>query len=109
VQTPTRRRPPAPGREPLESLGWAGGEFGVDQAVDGLRVQYALENGDELELLEDVLWADWDGSGRLLVATRDGRLQIQRLGNAGHDVAFEVNLAELTPEPKPAPPSAGTW
>ena len=43
----------------VESLGWAGGEFGVDQAVDGMRVLYSLEFHGNLELLDDVQWADW--------------------------------------------------
>src|SRR5262245_19743443 len=54
----------------LESLGWAGGEFGVDQAVDGLRVSYSLEADGEIQLLDDLQWADWDRDGHLLVATR---------------------------------------
>jgi hypothetical protein len=92
----------------VESLGWAGGEFGVDQAVDGLRVQYALENGDDLALLQDVQWADWDGAGRLLVATRDGRLQRRGVGSAA-GVSCDIDLTALTPNPTPAPEAAGKW
>jgi len=56
----------------LESLGWAGGEFGVDQAVDGMRVAYSLEVDGEVQLLHHLQWADWDREGHLLVATRSG-------------------------------------
>jgi hypothetical protein len=86
-----------------------GGEFGVEQAVDGLRVRYSLESEGDLELLEDVQWADWDREGRLLVATRSGRLQIRSPRSGGHDVVFDADLAELTPEPTPAPASAANW
>jgi hypothetical protein len=67
----------------VESLGWAGGEFGVGQAVDGLRVSYALESDGDRTILDDLQWADWDQDGRLLAATVDGRLQHRRLHSAG--------------------------
>src|SRR5262249_7086888 len=63
----------------VESIGWAGGEFGVDQAVDGLRVRYSLESNRDIELLDDLQWADWSREGYLLVALRSGRLQIRNL------------------------------
>jgi hypothetical protein len=44
----------------VESLGWAGGEFGVDQAVDGLRVGYWLEVNGEIQLLNHLQWAEKD-------------------------------------------------
>jgi hypothetical protein len=106
-----KRQPGAGGDRVLcvESVGWAGGEFGVEQAVDGLRVRYSLDSDGDLELLEDVQWADWDREGRLLVATRSGRLQIRSPRSGGHDVVFDADLAELTPEPTPAPASAANW
>src|SRR5262245_10004393 len=64
-----KRQPGGEGVLRVESLGWAGGEFGVDQAVDGLRVSYWLELRDDVRPLDDVQWADWDRDGRLLVAT----------------------------------------
>jgi len=93
----------------VESLGWAGGEFGVEQAVDGLRVSYALEDGVDLKTLDDLQWADWDATGRLLVATRDGRLQIRELTGPDADVVFEADLKAFTPEPTPAPAEARSW
>jgi hypothetical protein len=92
----------------VESIGLAGGEFGVEQAVDGLRVRYWLESDSELQPLEEVQWADWDREGRLLVATRSGTLQIQRLG-AGAEILFEEDLSRLEPEPVPAPAWATAW
>jgi hypothetical protein len=96
----------------VQSLGHAGGEFGVDQAVDGLRVRYGLESRGELEPLDDLQWADWDREGRLLVATRCGKLQIRELAArtaAGWTNVCEEDLAPLEPDPAPAPPWAAHW
>jgi hypothetical protein len=93
----------------LESLGWAGGEFGVEQAVDGLRVHYWLEAGGHRELLDDLQWADWDREGHLLTATRTGQLQVRRLDDSGQEVLFEEDLSNLDPSPAPAPAWAEQW
>ena len=105
-----RKRQPGGNRVLLvESIGLAGGEFGVDQAVDGLRIRYALESDSDLEVLDDLQWADWDSEGRLLVATRCGKLQVRKL-NAGHSITvFEQDLSLLEPNPSPAPPWAQRW
>lgn len=93
----------------VESLGLAGGEFGVDQAVDGLRVLYSLESAGELELLYDVQWADWDRSGRMLVATRSGKLEVRSLDADRPETVFEEDLSLLEPNPAPAPLWAQRW
>lgn len=93
----------------VESVGRAGGEFGVEQAVDGLSLVYALESGGEIEILDDVQWADWDDKGRLLVATRSGKLQVRELRRLSFDLAFEENLSLLHPEPTKAPNWAQQW
>jgi len=93
----------------VESLGWAGGEFGMDQAVDGLRVGYTLESDGASEALEDLQWADWDREGHLLAATRSGRLQLRRLRAERSEVLFEEDLSLLEPGPSPAPPWARRW
>jgi hypothetical protein len=101
-----------PGGERLlrvESLGWAGGEFGVEQAVDGMRVLYSLETDGDPRLLDDLQWADWDPQGRLLVATRSGMLEIRDLKADHFDVLFEEDLSRLQPNPAPAPGWAGSW
>ena len=87
----------------LESVGWAGGEFGVDQAVDGLRVRYSLESEGNLEPLDDLQWADWDQEGRLLIATRSGRLQIRNMTADCSDTLFEEDLSILEPNRTSAP------
>jgi hypothetical protein len=93
----------------VESVGVAGGEFGVDQAVDGLNVRYSLESNGDLELLDDVQWADWSREGQLLVATRSGLLQIRSLDSASPRILFEANLSNLEPNPNPAPAWARAW
>jgi len=93
----------------VESLGLAGGEFGVSQAVDGLRVGYWLEVGGEIRLLNHLQWADWDRDGRLLVATRDGKLQIWNVDDEGSEVVFEEDLSLYEPNPRPAPAWAERW
>jgi hypothetical protein len=67
------------------------------------------ETEDRLETLVDVQWADWDASGRLLVATTDGRLQV--LGAEGPDSAvwWEVDLSADEPDPRPPPEEARRW
>jgi len=93
----------------VESLGWAGGEFGVDQAVDGLRVHYWLVVGDEIRLLNSLQWADWDREGHLLVATRSGKLQVWNFDRYGTEVLFEEDLSLFEPHPAPAPAWAERW
>ena len=93
----------------VESLGRAGGEFGIDQAVDGLRIIYWLETDNDVQLLNHVQWADWDREGQLLLATRDGRLQAWNLENDDSEPLFEEDLSLLQPDATPAPTWAGRW
>jgi hypothetical protein len=93
----------------VESLGWAGGEFGVNQAVDGLRVNYWLEADGEIQLLTDLQWADWDREGHLLGATRSGKIQVWSLDGDRSEVLFEEDLSLLEPNPAPAPAWAQRW
>jgi hypothetical protein len=93
----------------VESLGWAGGEFGVNQAVDGLRVSYWLETTDDIQSLDQVQWADWDRDGCLLVATCSGRLQVWNPDGNGSDPLFDEDLSLLEPNPAPAPAWARQW
>jgi hypothetical protein len=93
----------------VESLGWAGGEFGAGQAVDGLRVGYWLEAGGEIQLLDHLQWADWNWDGSLLVATRSGKLQVLNVDGKDMEVRFEADISSMTPQPGPAPDWAGRW
>jgi hypothetical protein len=102
-------QPGGPWRLRVESVGWAGGEFGVEQSIDGLRVTYALESEGDIQLLDDVQWADWDAQGRLLVATRSGQLQIRDLPQSPQQVTWEIDLAGEQPAPTVAPVWAQHW
>ena len=93
----------------VERLGSAGGEVGTDQAVDGLRVGYWMETDGTIQPLDYVQWADWDREGRLLVATRSGKLQILELEGDGSRVLFEEDLSLAEPHPVPAPAWAERW
>ena len=93
----------------VESTGHAGGEFGMEQAVDGLRVRYSLEADGQLTLLDDLQWADWDRDGRLLVATRTGKLQVRPHGSEPGQIVFEEDVTLLDPKPVPAPEWAHHW
>jgi hypothetical protein len=93
----------------VEGLGWAGGEFGVDQAVDGLRVRYWLELNGTVHLLNHLQWGDWDRDGHLLVATRSGKLQVWNLAGAGPAILFDEDLSLAEPTPAPAPAWAQQW
>jgi hypothetical protein len=93
----------------VESLGKAGGEFGVDQAVDGLRLRYSLESDGDFKPLDELQWADWDREGQLLVATRRGTLQVWNLDGDRPEILFEQDLSLLEPNPVPAPAWAQCW
>ncbi len=68
---------------------------------------YWLDRGDEIEMLEGVQWADWDPSGRLLVATNDGRLGIWLPGEGSQEVI--VDLSDMKPAAQQAPAWASEW
>ena len=93
----------------VESLGWAGGEFGTKQAVDGMSIHYWLEFNGDIELLDDLQWADWDREGQLLGATRSGKLQVRNLEGDGPIITFEEDLSLLEPNPAAAPAEAQRW
>jgi hypothetical protein len=78
-------------------------------AFDGRAPEYRLQMGGKEILLDDAAWADWDGEGRLLVATEDARLQIRRPDPARVIVIREHDLGALSPRPGPAPDWAQRW
>jgi hypothetical protein len=92
----------------VESVGLAGGEF-AEQAIDGMHVRYQLEREGELVLLDNLQWADWDREGRLLAATRSGRLQVLAVGGDSPGVVFDADLSALQPNPEPSPAAAADW
>lgn len=81
----------------IESLGHPGGELDGSQTVDGLRVSYAMEYHGDIQALDGLQWADWDRTGRLLVATRSGAIQIRDPDADGDATVFEEDLSRLSP------------
>ena len=63
--------------------------------------------GSVLEHLDEVQWADWAGSGELLTATTDGRLQIR--DRVTLQVSWEHDLAPMRPHGGVPPAEAGHW
>jgi len=70
---------------------------------------YEVMEEDAVTALEDVQWADWDADGRLLVATREGRLEIRDGARPAVATPPHADLAALAPEPAPAPAEALRW
>ena len=71
--------------------------------------QYSLEADGELTILDDLQWADWDRGGRLLAATRTGKLQVRQVSFRRGQILFEQDLSQLDPRPVPAPDWAARW
>ncbi len=75
--------------------------------VEGRRAVYQLEKGRRTTPLPEAAWADWDSVGRLLVATREGNLQIHNVESGA--LVREVSLGPVRVAPRPAPAWAQSW
>ena len=71
-------------------------------------IEYAIVARGRRRPLDDAQWADWTAEGRLLIATRAGRLQI-REGASFDRITFDVDLAAMSPTPLPPPAAASAW
>jgi len=98
-------RPKTDGRLRLRVRGY----FAAFRELQKKDVTYELFDGEQLTALADAQWADWDAEGRLLVATRDGRLQIRELTPRGTRVLSEANPGAESPRPAAPPPEALRW
>ena len=78
--------------------------FRAGEPHDGPPV-YWLHRDDEIEVLDDVQWADWDSRGRLLVATTSGRLLAGKPGR----LAEVADLSGLHPRSFSPPDWASRW
>jgi hypothetical protein len=85
------------------------GTYAAIRELHGRRtdVRYELRSGDVTRHLDHVQWAEWDGRGRLLVATDDGRMQIRH--SADDSVHWEADEGAFEPDPTPPPAEASTW
>ena len=66
---------------------------------------YTIVERGRVQPVADAQWADWAPDGRLLVATREGHLQIRD----GDKVTFDADLAAFAPTPLPPPAEASVW
>ena len=106
--TMEKPRPGSPGAARLRVQGY----FAAfrEGEPDGARApRYAIVDGGATARLDDAQWADWAPDGRLLVATRDGRLQIHDWLDGTTAVRFDADLAALAPAPAPPPRVASEW
>lgn len=70
--------------------------------LEGRAPRYTLDGA----ALAGAVWADWDRTGRLLVATADGALEIR---NAANQVRARATLADAAPDPQKPPSRALRW
>lgn len=91
-----RDQPTGARRLELRDRGYQRGRF------EGRAPAYALDG----EPLEGVTWADWDRRGRLLIATREGSLEIR--DHRGH-LREACSLVGIAPDPRVAPSTATRW
>ena len=93
-----RDRPGGDERLELRDNGYVRGR------LEGRAPRYALDG----ESLTDVVWADWDARGRLLVATRAATVEIR---TAKNKVTHSASLADdhWQPAPSAAPATARRW
>lgn len=76
--------------------------------IEGRSPSYSLERRGNVLRLDNVGWADWDQFGRLLAATRDGRVQIRDADSPDLKVMREHELSRALPN-RPAPAWARSW
>jgi len=86
---------------------------GVDfrrPGIEGVQLEYFLQDSpDDFTPLADAVWADWDREGRLLMATRDGKLEICRCEGTTLERVWTEDLRDRRPDPQPTPGWAGRW
>ncbi len=70
---------------------------------------YSIVEGGEMTVLEDAQWADWSGTGQLLVATIRGSLEAYDWRGGALRRIFEQDLSGLAPDPVEPPPWAYEW
>jgi hypothetical protein len=104
-----RRERPASGRGVMLGLIHQGVDF-RQPGMEGVQVEYFLQDtpGDVTPLSEAV-WADWDHYGRLLMATREGALEVCQCQGTRLNRVWSEDLRDRRPDPQPAPSWAARW
>lgn len=77
--------------------------------VEGAVVRYLIRDDSRRQPAEGVTWADWDVSGRLIVATREGALEVRNRIRDGWEPVWRHDLTGREPEPIEAPGWACRW
>jgi hypothetical protein len=77
--------------------------------VEGAEVHYVVAHAGRRTLLDGVVWADWDASGRMLVATEDGALEVREPRNERWRPVWRHELGDHRPDPVEAPDWARRW
>jgi hypothetical protein len=72
-------------------------------------VMYTIHYGDAQRRLEQVQWADWDRTGRLLVATTTGQLQVRGEPWDATGTVWSIDLGNDRPTPAEPPSIARRW
>jgi hypothetical protein len=68
--------------------------------------EYYLLDGADLTGLEDVVFAEWDAAGKLLVATRSGKLRVL---DPSLTTRWEYDMDSAEAAPTPAPAWSRAW
>jgi len=76
-----------------------------EHAIEAALLRYELDGAP----IDGVVWADWDATGRLLVATDSGRIEVRERRDGGTAITWSHDLNELEPAPAPAPAWAERW
>ena len=77
-----------------------------EHAIEGALLRYELDGAP----LDGVVSADWDATGRLLLATDSGRIEVREHQTDGAlSITWSHDLNGLEPAPAPAPPFAERW
>jgi len=87
-----------------EVLRLNGGLYTTAGGVDGKNPRFELQDSTGVtSAIGDATWADWDHTGRLLVATHAGHLRVDSLDASGVSPFVNHDLCGLVPDPQPAP------
>ncbi len=80
------------------------------RGIEGVQIEYFLQGTPaDVTPLPEAVWADWDHQGRLLMATREGALEVCECHGARLDRVWAEDLRDRAPDPQPAPEWAGRW
>lgn len=78
-------------------------------SVEGVVADYFVRDASGRVRPVAAAWADWDRHGRLLRATRDGRLEVAQVEQGKVRTLWSADLNDLQPMPVPAPGWATRW